>query len=356
MQPVSIPHIGKIELYEASGHAQKFAKELFEVKSHYGASFVMKPVNCPHHTQIYASKPRSYRDLPIRYMESTTQYRDEKPGEIGGLTRTRGFTVDDGHIFCRVDQIKDEAARICDIIKQFYTALGMYGDHWVSLSLRDPANPGDYIGENKDWTEAEKMLTELSKELKLDAKRMEGEAALYGPKLDFMFKDTLGNERQLATVQLDFAMPKRFKLSYTDQDGKEKSPVIIHRAILGSYERFIAILIEHFAGAFPVWLSPEQVRVATVSDQTKVMDWAGGLVNDLMSSGIRAMLDDANESVGKKIRAAELMKIPYTVVVGEQEVKSGKVVPRSRKDLKEPGELASTDFIKLVASQIKKRN
>lgn len=359
MLPVSIPHMAKRELYETSGHAAKFSDELFSVKSHYKQEFVMKPVNCPHHIQIYASRPRSYRDLPLRYMESTMQYRDEKPGEIGGLTRTRGFTVDDGHLFLRVDQIKAEAISMCRIIEEFYTALGLYGNHWVSLSVRDYSKTADYLGEAKDWDEAEGMLQEVSDELGLEARKIEGEAAIYGPKLDFMFRDALGNERQLATVQIDFAMPKRFGLVYNDDDGSEKHPVIIHRAILGSYERFVAILIEHFGGAFPVWLAPEQVRLATVNDSKPITEYALGLEQTLLDAGIEVGLDDSNESVGKKIRNAEMMKVPYTLVIGEKEVESGKLVPRVRHDLMGDSAvtpMTSESFVRAVKSEIDSRS
>jgi threonyl-tRNA synthetase len=357
MQLVSIPHIGKIDLYQASGHADKFSAELFQVKSHYEQDFVLKPVNCPHHTQIYASKPRSYRDLPLRYIEQTMQYRDEKPGQIGGLQRTRGFTVDDGHTFCRVDQLKQEASTLVEIIKAFYENLGLWGEHWVSLSVRSPGADKDYIGEPEDWDKAETMLQEVDEQHGLDAKRMEGEAAIYGPKLDFMFSDALGRETQLATIQLDFAMPKRFNLSYTDAEGAQQTPVLIHRAILGSFERFIMLLIEHFAGKFPVWLAPEQVRLATVNDSSAIAGYAQKLRQQMREAGIRVELDDSNESVGKKIRAAELMKVPYTIVVGEKEVESGEVTPRVRKDLGEEAKpLAVEAFIKAVAEEARDRS
>ncbi len=323
MEPVSIPHLAKLDLYKISGHADKFEDELFKVQSHYKQEFVLKPVNCPHHTQIYASRPRSYRDLPIRYIEQTMQYRDEKPGQIGGLQRTRGFTVDDGHTFCRVDQIKQEAEMIAEIIEAFYKNLGLWGNHWVSLSVRDPKKPEAYIGDSADWDQAEAMLKEIAEERELDAKRMEGEAAIYGPKLDFMFKDALGRETQLATIQLDFAMPKRFGLVYTDETGKEKQPVMIHRAILGSFERFIMLLIEHFAGAFPVWLAPEQVRVLAVSD--KFNHYAKEVSLKLKEAGVRVSMDDSSESLGKKIRNVEMMKVPYVLIVGENEQKARSV-------------------------------
>ncbi|HUD07420.1 MAG TPA: threonine--tRNA ligase [Candidatus Saccharimonadales bacterium] len=333
MLPVSIPHLGKLELYKISGHAEKFEDELFKVKSHYNQEFVLKPVNCPHHIQIYASQARSYRDLPLRYVEQTMQYRDEKPGQIGGLQRTRGFTVDDGHTFCRVDQIKEEAATIVNMIKEFYEQLGLWGDHWVSLSVRDKSDFSKYIGNESDWDKAEKMLAEVSDEHQLKAKRMEGEAALYGPKLDFMFKDALGRETQLATIQLDFAMPERFGISYVNSEGSNETPVIIHRAILGSFERFIMLIIEHFGGRFPLWLAPEQLRLISLNQEPEVLKTVSDMAKMAKGQSIRVAIDDTNESVGKKIRKAELLKVPYSIVVGDQEIKEGKVKPRARSDL-----------------------
>jgi len=347
MMQVSIPHLAKIELYEISGHAQKFDEE-----------FVLKPVNCPHHTQIYASKPRSYRDLPLRYIEQTMQYRDEKPGQIGGLQRTRGFTVDDGHTFCRVDQIEQEAATLVEVVQDFYKSLGLWGEHWVSLSVRDPGTPDKYIGDLADWDMAEMMLDKVARRYNLDAKRMVGEAALYGPKIDFMFKDSLGRQTQLATIQLDFAMPKRFGLSYTDQDGKEQAPVMIHRAILGSFERFIMLLIEHFAGKFPLWLAPEQIRLVTVNQEKVIVEFAEKIVKQAKELNLRITLDDSNESVGKKIRNAELMKIPYVVVIGEKEVNSGELGVRIRKDLvveSEENSVTIDEMLNTVANEAKSR-
>lgn len=357
MRQVSIPHIAKIELYETSGHAQKFSGELFHVKSHYEQDFVLKPVNCPHHTQIYAGHPRSYRDLPLRYVEQTMQYRDEKPGQLGGLQRTRGFTVDDGHTFCRADQIKEEASIIVEIIRDFYESLGLWGNHWVSLSVRDYANPDAYIGDTADWEVAEQMLQEVSDIHGLGAKKMEGEAAIYGPKLDFMFKDALGRETQLATIQLDFAMPKRFGLTYVNEDGKDAIPVMIHRAILGSFERFIMLLIEHYAGRFPVWLAPEQVRFITVNQTTPVVQVAEKAHEKAKQLGLRTSVDNANDSVGKKIRNAEKMKIPYTIVIGEKEVESGETTPRIRNDIEVQLEhpIKIDNFLKTVANEAKTR-
>ncbi|MBT4850398.1 threonine--tRNA ligase [Candidatus Parcubacteria bacterium] len=350
--PVTIPHIAKRKLYEISGHAEKFSNELIKVISHYG-EFVMKPVNCPHHTQIYDSRPRSYRDLPIRYMESTMQYRDEKPGEISGLTRVRSITVDDGHTFCLPDQIKQEAKNLASIIKEFYGNLGLFGQHWVSLSVRDPEKPEAYIGDLKDWEKSEKMLAELSDELKLNAKRVEGEAAIYGPKLDYMFKDSLGREWQLATIQLDFAMPKRFELTYTDKDGKNKTPVMIHRAILGSYERFLAILIEHYAGAFPVWLAPVQIKIISVGEGH--IEYCQKLATKFMAENIRVELDTSDETVGNKIRKSSQEKISYTLVIGDKEMDSKDLAVRVRgkKDLLN---IDQEEFITKIKTNIKNRS
>ena len=334
-QKVITPHLAKIGLYEISGHADKFSKELFHVSSEQKHDFVMKPVQCPHQTQIYASKQRSYRDLPIRYMESEKQYRAEKSGEVGGLNRVYAITVEDGHSFCRVEQVKEEVKNMINIIKDFYSALGLWGNHWISLSVRDYSHPEKYIGDPQDWDKCEKMLEDVAKEMKLDAKKIEGEAALYGPKLDFMFRDSLGKEIQIPTVQLDFATPKRFNLVYTNEKGKEEFVVMVHRAILGSYERFLALLIEHFAGAFPLWLSPIQVKILPVSSE-KHLDYAQKINALLLENNIRVEINDDNESIGKKIREAEKQKIPYMLVVGEKEAESNSVAvrPRGSRDIK----------------------
>ncbi|MCK5096303.1 MAG: threonine--tRNA ligase [Candidatus Pacebacteria bacterium] len=327
-QTVITPHLAKIDLYEISGHAKKFGKELFHVSSEAGHDFVMKPVQCPHQTQIYASRPRSYKDLPIRYMESEKQYRAEKTGEVGGLNRVYAITVEDGHTFCTPDQVKNEIIGLVNIIKDFYTALGLWDNHWVSLSVRDYAHPEKYIGEPEDWDLCEEMLQVVSNELGLNAKRCEGEAALYGPKLDFMFRDAMGKEVQIPTVQVDFATPKKFNLLYTDKNGIEKHPVMVHRAVLGSYERFMALLIEHFAGAFPLWLSPIQVRVLPIADTHK--KYAAEVFEKLKNSEIRAEIDDSNETLGKKIRNCKLQKIPYFLVIGDKEIEDKTVTIESR--------------------------
>lgn len=327
-EKVITPHLAKIRLYELSGHAKKFADELFHVTSPKGHEFVMKPVQCPHQTQIYASKMRSYRDLPIRYMESEKQYRAEKPGEVGGLNRVYAITVEDGHSFCRVDQVKSEVKGMINIIKDFYTALGLWGDHWVSLSVRDYDHPEKYIGEIKDWDLCEKMLEEVSEEMELNAVRQEGEAALYGPKIDVMFRDALGNEVQIPTVQVDFATPKRFDLYYIDEKGEKVPPVMVHRAILGSYERMIALLIEHFAGAFPVWLAPVQVSVIPISDQN--LEYARKVKGQLKEREFRVEVDDSNNTMQAKIRDAQLQKVPYMLIVGGREEENGTVSVRLR--------------------------
>jgi len=349
--------MAKVKLYETSGHADKFGDELFQVKSKYD-EFVLKPVNCPHHTQLFASRLRSYKDLPIRYMESGISHRDEKPGEIGGLTRTRSFLVDDGHLFCTIDQVKKEAKNICKIIESFYKSVGLWGNHWVSLSVRDYSDFSKYIGEKKEWDQAEEMLEEIAKEMKLGAKKVEGEAAIYGPKLDYMFMDSLGRERQLATVQIDFAMPKRFKLTYVDDKGQKQTPVMIHRAILGSYERFMAILLEHFGGALPAWLSPIHAKVLPISD--KLNDFAEetkkSIDGALLEAGLdpRIEVDDASETLGKKIRNSEKLYVPYILVVGDKEKESGTVTVRTR-GKKEQKEMKAGEFAEMLKKSVQSR-
>jgi threonyl-tRNA synthetase len=351
-EKVSTPHLAKINLFEKSGHKQKFGDELFRVQSHHKQDYVLKPVQCPHQTQIYASKIRSYRDLPIRYMESNKQYRDEKPGEISGLSRVIAITVEDGHSFCEISQVKEELKIMVRIIRDFYKALGLWGNHWVSLSVRDPKHPEKYIGDKKDWDLCEKMLQNVSEEMKLGAKKREGEAALYGPKLDFMFRDAVGKEIQIPTVQLDFATPKRFGLTFIDRDGKEKNPVMVHRAILGSYERFLVLLIEHFAGAFPIWLSPVQVEVIPVSE--KFEKYGNEILKGLKEKSIRAIMNGADESLGKRIREAQKQKVNYMLIVGEKEMnaKSVAVRDRGKGDL---GAMKIGKFLEKIQDEITKK-
>jgi threonyl-tRNA synthetase len=290
----------------------------------------MKPMNCPHHTQIFDSAPRSYKDLPIRYAETTMVYRDEQAGELLGLSRVRSITQDDGHVFCTKEQIDQEVENIVKVIKEFYTSLGMFveGKFWVSLSVSDPAEPDKYLGEPATWKMAEDALEAVATRLKLPYTRVEGEAAFYGPKLDFMFMDALGRERQLATAQLDFVQPERFSLAYTDSDGTKQTPVMIHRAIAGSLERFMAIMIEHFAGAFPLWLSPVQLAIIPVADVHH--EYAKTVEKELSAHGFRVILDDDKDSMGKKIRNAKKAKLPYFLVIGDKEVESKTVTLESR--------------------------
>ena len=298
-QKVSCPSLADISLFETSGHASKFNDELFRVESPKGHKFVLKPVQCPHHTQIFASKLRSYKDLPIRYMESDKQYRAELPGAVGNsLSRVYAITVEDGHVFYTREQVKEEIINICNLIKDFYSSMGLWDDHWVSLSVRDYEHPEKYIGEQKDWDLCEKLLQEISDELGLDAKRCEGEAALYGPKLDFMFKDALGRDIQIPTVQLDFAMPKRFGLFYIDENGRKQTPVMVHRAVLGSYERFLVLLLEQFKGILPIWLSPVQVNIVPVN--IKYHDeYCRKIKQILEDEDIRVEYDNSHEQMGK---------------------------------------------------------
>lgn len=319
-QKVNIPHMAKADLYKTSGHWDKFADDIFHVSSKKtDETFVLKPMNCPHHTQIYASRPRSYRDLPLRFSEVTTVYRDENTGQLQGLSRVRSITQDDAHVFCRMDQVKDEVRAIHDIITKFYKAFDM--PLKIRLSTNDPANPEAYLGGPEVWEKAVGTLTDMLKELGKDYFVGVGEAAFYGPKLDFIATDAIGREWQLATVQLDFNLPERFELEYTDSDNTKKRPVMVHRAILGSVERFIGIMIEHYAGAFPFWLAPEQVRLATVADA--FVPFATELKQKLVDAGVRVMLDDSGEKLGKKIREAATSKVPWTIVIGEKEVGGG---------------------------------
>ncbi len=348
---VTIPHITKKELYETSGHWDKFGDELFKVKGQSDQEFVMKPMNCPHHTQIFASTPRSYKDLPVRYMETTMVYRDEQAGELLGLSRVRSISQDDGHVFCTPNQIEQEVQNIVSVIREFYTSLNMFdeGKYWVSVSVRDSKTPDKYLGDPKNWDRAEAILEEIAQKEGFNYKKVEGEAAFYGPKLDFMFTDAIGREWQLATAQLDFVMPERFGLEYTDENGDKETPVMIHRAIAGSLERFLSVIIEHFAGAFPLWLSPIQVVIMPVSD--KFNNYAKKVETRLIASGIRTELDNDSETLGKRIRVAQKAKTPYMLVVGEKEVADSTVAVRSR-DNGDEGVVSIDDFIEKLKQEI----
>lgn len=323
---VEIPHITKKDLYEKSGHWQKFQDELFKVTTREGHLFAMKPMNCPHHTQIYNRKQHSYRELPQRYANTTMCYRDEQSGELAGISRTRAFTQDDAHVFCRETQVETEMRKIWKIVRSFYKAAGF--ELSVRLSLHDPAHPEKYLGDELRWKKAEQALRGVIKAEKVQAVEAIGEAAFYGPKIDFMAEDSIGRQWQVATIQLDMNLPERFNLTCVNEQGDHERIVMIHAAIMGSIERFMSILIEHHAGAFPLWLSPVQVQIIPVT--TKHNTIGKRLAAVLVKSGIRASLDDANESVGYKIRRAEKQKVPYMIVVGDKERSLTKLAIRVR--------------------------
>lgn len=351
-QKVFIPHLTKVDLYKVSGHWDKFGDELFLVKSQETKDqMALKPMNCPHHTQIYASRPRSYRELPIRYMESTVQYRDEKKGELSGLARVRAVSIDDAHIFCALDQIEQEFTTIMKMIDEMYKVFGM--KFRARLSFRDDSDA--YIGDKADWETAQETIEKVAKKLDLHYDIAEGDAAFYGPKIDIMVTDSLGREWQCATEQLDFVMPKRFGLTYIDSDGSQKTPVMIHKALLGSVERFLSVYLEHTGGKFPLWLAPEQLRVITLKDESNILKMAKSVVNNAKKMGLRAELDNSSESVAKKILEAEKMKIPYMIVIGEKEVNSKKVIPRHRADLPEIPELSVELLLQKLSEDAKSR-
>lgn len=352
-QKVSCPSLANISLFETSGHAKKFNDELFRVESPKGHNFVLKPVQCPHHTQIFASKLRSYKDLPIRYMESDKQYRAELQGAVSGLSRVYAITCEDGHIFCTREQVKKEIINIVNLIKEFYSNMGLYDVFWVSLSVRDYEHPEKYIGDKKDWDLCEKMLEEICKELDLNAKRCEGEAALYGPKIDFMFQDDLGREIQIPTVQLDFATPKRFGLFYMDENGQKQTPVMVHRAVLGSYERFLVLLLEQFKGVLPIWLSPVQVNIVPVNMKYHD-DYCKKVLDRLNDEDIRVSYDDSKESMSKKIRQSNRMKNPYTVIIGDKE-RDNHLVSYRKYGSEDTYSMGIDEFIKFIKEEIKKR-
>ncbi|MFM2381395.1 MAG: threonyl-tRNA synthetase [Candidatus Parcubacteria bacterium] len=325
-QRVTIPHITKKDLYQTSGHWDKFADELFRITTREGKEYALKPMNCPHHTQIFDRQPHSYRDMPQRYAETTMVYRDEQSGELGGLTRVLSITQDDSHVFCRHSQIKNEFFRVWDIIDTFYGKFGF--KLRVRLSFHDPAEMGKYLGTKEIWDNAENALREIAKERNADYFEAQGEAAMYGPKLDFMAKDSIGREHQVATIQLDMNLPERFDLSCINEKGEKERIVMMHCAIMGSIERFSAVLIEHLAGNFPLWLSPVQIAVIPVNEVHN--EYAQTIAQKLREVGVRVAIDTTNESMGKKIRAAKKEKLPYFVVIGDKEVAGGSVTLETR--------------------------
>jgi threonyl-tRNA synthetase len=348
---VDIPHITKKELYQKSGHWDKYKDDLFKIVTREGHEFAMKPMNCPHHAQIYARRPWSYRELPQRYASTTKVYRDEQSGELAGLARVLAITQDDAHVFCRMSQAKEEFLKIWDIIEEFYGAFGF--SLRVRLSLHDPAHPEKYLGDKDKWAFAENMLREIAKEKQADSFDGIGEAAFYGPKLDFMGKDAIGRMHQVATIQLDLNQPERFDLTCVNENGEKERIVMIHAAIMGSIERFLAVIIEHFGGAFPLWLAPVQAAIVPVSD--KFTDYGRSVHDSLIAAGIRAEFAEADESLGKRIRAAEMMKVPYIIVVGEKEQQAKTINFRTRGNAEKTEETDLDAFIKKLAQETAKK-
>ena len=348
---VTIPHITKRELYEKSGHWQKFAEDLFKIESRDEREYALKPMSCPHHTQIFDRKPHSYREMPQRYAETTMVYRDEQSGELNGLTRVLSITQDDSHVFCRTSQIKDEFLKIWDIIDVFYKQFG-FTELKVRLSFHDPKTPEKYLGTAEIWKRAEDALREIASGRGADSFEAPGEAALYGPKLDFLATDSIGRQHQVATVQLDFNMPERFDLACINEKGGRERIVMIHSAIMGSIERFTAVLLEHTAGILPLWLAPVQAKVLSVSE--KHAAYAQEVAAKLKEKNIRAEADDSNESLGKKIREAKMEKVPYLLVVGDAEV-SAKTISIESRDTGKLDTTALADFIARANEEIKTR-
>lgn len=345
-EEVHTPQINKAELFKLSGHYEKYRDDMFRVASHYtGEEYFLKPMNCPQHTQIYASEPRSYQDLPVRLADFANLYRDEKPGELGGLSRLRAFSQDDGHCFCMEDQIESEVSLLLDAIEKTMKRYGM--TYWIRLSLRDEAHKEKYLGNDAVWKKSQKILRDLLEKKNVSFKPVEGEAAFYGPKMDLMARDSLGREWQLSTIQLDFNMPQRFSLTYTGKDGKKHTPVMIHSALVGSRERFLGVLIEHFAGAFPVWLAPLQVAVVPIAEAHGA--YAEKVAHTLRAHGVRATILASSETLGKRIREGATRKIPYLLVVGDKEQQNESVSVR----MAGGGETAVVP-LKKFASQITK--
>lgn len=349
-EQVAIPHITKKDLYETSGHWAKFAEELFKIETREGKTYCLKPMNCPHHTQIYAHLKRSYKELPQRYAETTMVYRDEQSGELGGLTRVLSITQDDAHVFCRHNQVRDEFNAVWDIIDTFYKTFGF--ELRVRLSFHDPEQMQKYLGTPEVWQNAETEIKAIAEERGADYFLGIGEAAMYGPKLDFMAKDSLGREHQVATVQLDMNLPERFDLFCVNENGEEERIVMIHCAIMGSIERFSAVLIEHLAGIFPTWLSPIQVKVIPISE--KHMAYAKEIFEKLSEIDMRVELDESNETLGKKIRTAKMQKIPYLIVVGDKEMEEKKITVEKRDGSSEQSDLDS--FLRNIQKEISDRS
>ncbi len=347
---VATPHIGHKNLYVTSGHYEKYGEDSFQpIKTpREGEEFLLKPMNCPHHCEIYAHRPHSYRELPLRLAEFGTVYRYEQSGELHGLSRVRGFTQDDAHIFCTPDQLKTEFLDVLDLTKTVLTKMG-FADFTAQISLRDPDNPDKYIGTDENWEAAEKAIIEATAETGMITTQVKGEAAFYGPKLDFMIKDAIGRSWQLGTIQVDYNLPDRFELEYVGSDNKTHRPVMIHRAPFGSMERFISILIEHTAGKFPLWLAPEQFAILPISD--KYIDYAKTIEKELSVHDIRGFIDERTESIGRKIRDTELMKIPFMLIVGEKEKDSHTLGVR-RQGEGDLGSMSIDEFVNLFKKEL----
>ncbi len=350
-EPVITPHIGHKQLYITSGHYEKYGADAFQpIKTpQEGEEFFLKPMNCPHHCEIYKTKPRSYKDLPVRFAEFGTVYRYEQSGELHGLTRVRGFTQDDAHLFCRPDQVKEEFMKVIDLVLYVFGALG-FEDYTAQISLRDPDNRTKYIGSDENWALAEQSIIDAAAEKGLKTVVEYGEAAFYGPKLDFMVKDALGRKWQLGTIQVDYNLPERFELEYTGSDNQKHRPVMIHRAPFGSVERFVAVLIEHCAGNFPLWLSPDQYIILPISE--KYADYAKSISDSLNNYDIRGLIDNRDEKIGKKIRDAEVKKIPFMLIVGEKEQEDGRVSVRKHGE-GDLGSLSLEEFVELMKKETK---
>jgi len=347
---VSTPHIGNVDLYKTSGHYEKYGADSFRpiTTPQEGEVFMLKPMNCPHHCEIYNATPHSYKDLPLRMAEFGTVYRYEQSGELHGLTRVRSFTQDDAHHFCRPDQLKEEFKSIIDLV-QYIFKVGGFSEFTAQISLRDPENKQKYIGSDENWEKAEKAIIEAAGEKNLVTTIAMGEAAFYGPKLDFMVRDAIGRKWQLGTIQVDYNLPERFELTYMGNDNQKHQPVMIHRAIFGSMERFVAVLIENTSGKFPIWLTPDQAVILPISE--KFNDYAKTVLKFLNNSDIRTLIDDRNEKIGKKIRDNELKRIPYLLVIGEKEVESGTIAVR-RQGEGDKGAMKPEDFIALVKGEV----
>jgi threonyl-tRNA synthetase len=347
---VWIPHIARKALYEKSGHLEKFAQDMFPEMKTKDREYILKPANCPHHIQIFARKSFSYKDMPQRYAENTTQYRSEQSGELEGLSRVLALTLDDSHVFARKDQIKEEFKKAIEINKQMLKDFNL--NYWVRLSAWDPKNKKKYLGDEKVWEEMQDTMEDLLKEMNIDYKRIEGEAAFYGPKMDLMVNDSLGKEWQLSTIQLDFNLPERFDVSYVNEKGERERPMMIHRATFGSYERFLSMIIEHFQGSFPLWLSPVQVAIVPITD--KQLEYSNIVADEIKGKGIRVEVYGQAETMQSKIREATLQRVPYIVIIGDKEIEAESVSVRTREG-KDLGVMKISKFLELLEDQIDKK-